>query len=80
MRETLFSPEAWAETLYVPPLPGWVFLRTAVAWERVGVTLSLPFAGLHMVEATKQLYRPVAVRKIRRASRVSPVLVPAPAS
>jgi hypothetical protein len=33
-----------------------------------------------MVEATKQLYRPVAVRKIRRANRVSPVLVPAPAS
>jgi hypothetical protein len=25
MRETLFSPEGWAETLYVPPLPNWVF-------------------------------------------------------
>jgi SAM-dependent methyltransferase len=79
MRDTLFSPEGWAETLYVPPLPGWVFLRTAIAWERVGISLSLPFAGLHVVEATKQLYRPVAARQARRASRASPVLIPAPA-
>jgi SAM-dependent methyltransferase len=79
MRETLFSPEGWAETLYVPPLPGWVFLRTAVAWERVGISLSLPFAGLHIVEASKQLYRPIALRQPRRASRASPVLIPAPA-
>ena len=79
MRETLFSPEGWAETLYVPPLPGWFLLRTAVAWERIGIGLSLPFAGLHVVEAVKQLYRPVAVRQTRRASRTAPVLVPAPA-
>jgi SAM-dependent methyltransferase len=79
MRQTLFSPEAWAETLYVPPLHSWVLLRTAVAWERAGVTLSLPFAGLHIVEATKQLYRPVAVRAARRAPRLAPVLVPSPA-
>ena len=80
MRETLFSPEGWAETLYVPPFPSWLVLRTAVAWERVGIALSLPFAGLHVVEATKQLYRPVTVRQTRRAARLEPVLVPAPAS
>lgn len=80
MRDSLFSPQAWAETLYVPPFPSWVFLRSAVAWERLGATLSLPFAGLHVVEATKQLYRPVTVRKTRRASRGAPVLVPATAS
>ncbi len=80
MRETLFSPEGWAETLYVPPLPSWVLLRTATAWERVGVTLSLPFAGLHIVEATKQLYRPVTVRAARRTRALAPLLVPAPAS
>ncbi len=79
MRETLFSPEGWAETLYVPPLPGWFLLRTAAAWERIGISLSLPFAGLHVVEATKQLYRPVAVRQTRRVPRTEPVLVPAPA-
>lgn len=80
MRDTLFSPEGWAETLYVPPFPSWVFLRSATAWERLGATLSLPFAGLHVLEATKQLYRPITVRQTRRASRGAPVLVPATAS
>jgi SAM-dependent methyltransferase len=80
MRDTLLSPEGWAETLYVPPLRSRVLLRTALAWERVGVGFSLPFAGLHVVEATKQLYRAVPVRRKQRASRVTPVLVPVPAS
>jgi SAM-dependent methyltransferase len=79
MRQTLFSPAAWAETLYVPPLRSRFLLRTAVAWERIGLGLSLPGAGLHVVEASKQLYRPVTVRATRRAARLSPVLVPAPA-
>jgi hypothetical protein len=33
---------------------GWLTLRTASAWERLGTGLSLPFAGLHVVEACKQ--------------------------
>jgi SAM-dependent methyltransferase len=80
MRQTQFSPEGWAETLYVPPLRNRFFLQTATMWERLGAGGSLPFAGLHIVEATKQLYRPVAVRQVRRAARLAPVLVPAPAS
>ncbi|HEY8382106.1 MAG TPA: methyltransferase domain-containing protein [Microvirga sp.] len=80
MRQTQFSPEGWAETLYVPPLRNRYFLQTAVAWERVGVGFNLPFAGLHIVEATKQLYRAVTVRSPRRATRLAPVFMPAPAS
>jgi SAM-dependent methyltransferase len=80
MRQTWFSPEGWAETLYVPPLRSRFLLSTAQAWERVGAGFSLPFAGLHIVEATKQLYRPGAVRAVRRASRTVPVFIPAPAS
>jgi len=80
MRQTWFSPEGWAETLYVPPLRSKLLLQTAQAWEQIGVGFSLPFAGLHIVEATKQLYRPGAVRAVRRASRLAPVFLPAPAS
>src|SRR4051812_48709400 len=61
MRQTWFSPERWAETLYVPPLRNSLLLGTAQAWEQIGVHLSLPGAGLHIVEATKQLYRPGVV-------------------
>jgi hypothetical protein len=79
MRQTLFTPEGWAETLYVPPLRSRFLLSTASAWERAGARFALPFAGLHIVEATKQLYRAVAVRSVRRQSRFAPVLVPLPA-
>jgi SAM-dependent methyltransferase len=80
MRQTLFSPERWAETLYVPPLRSRFLLRTAQIWERVGSGFSLPFAGLHVVEATKQLYRAITVRPARRVYRLSPVFTPAAAA
>ena len=50
----------------MPPVArGW-FLRSAVAWERTGATLSAPFAGVHIVEATKQVYRAIPKRVERR--------------
>src|ERR1700734_2539025 len=74
LRETWFTPVAWGEALYVPPVGrGW-FLRSAVAWERAGSTISAPFAGVHIVEATKQVYRAVPTRRERR--RLVPVLPP----
>lgn len=76
MRRTLFTPETWTETLYVPPLRSRALLGSAPAWERLGQKLNLPFAGVHVVEATKQLHRPLMVRQTRRGVRFVPVLVP----
>jgi SAM-dependent methyltransferase len=70
LREALLTPVGWEEALWVPPFARSTFLRTAVAWERVGKTLSLPFAGVHIVEATKQVWRPVTARPTRATSRV----------
>jgi SAM-dependent methyltransferase len=75
MRQSLFSPETWAEALYMPPVAGRTFLRSAFAFESIGAKLSLPGAGVHVVEATKQLYRPVGAR--RPARRALPSLQPA---
>ena len=80
LRETWFTPTAWNEALYVPPVArGW-FLRTAVAWERVGATISAPFAGVHIVEATKQVYRMIPARREKREliPALKPVLAPSP--
>ncbi len=77
LRDSLFSPVFWGEHLYMPPIPRRVFLSSATAWERIGAGLSLPFSGVHLVEATKLLYRPVTVRKTQRVSRMQPVFVPA---
>ena len=75
MRETWFTPTGWGEALHVPPVArGW-FLRSAVAWERAGAIIAAPFAGVHIVEATKQVYRVIPARRER--SRLVPALEPA---
>jgi SAM-dependent methyltransferase len=80
LREALFTPVGWDEALWVPPIGRSTFLRTAVAWERLGKTLSFPFAGVHIVEATKQVWRPVATRRTRVFDRVlAPASSPEPA-
>ena len=80
LRDTWFTPNGWGEALYVPPIArGW-FLRTAVAWERTGATISAPFAGVHIVEATKQVYRAIPTRREKRrlVPALEPVLAPSP--
>jgi SAM-dependent methyltransferase len=57
MRATMFSPESWAEALYVPPLQRRFLMRSAAAWERLGAGMGLPVAGVHVIDATKQFYR-----------------------
>ena len=79
LRETLFSPERFGEALYVPPLSLRAVWRLAPAFEACGRQLGLPGAGLHVVEASKQLYRPVPLRRstARAMQRLEPVLAPA---
>ena len=78
LRQTWFTPTAWGEALFVPPVGGGWFLRSAMAWERIGAALSLPFAGVHIVEATKQVYRsiPAHRERTRLIPALPPVLVP----
>jgi hypothetical protein len=47
-------------------------------WERVGAALSMPFAGLHIVEASKQVYRAIPAKRERAKliPALQPVLVP----
>lgn len=81
LRETLFSPTHWSEALYVPPIGRSLFLRSAPFFERIGAQLALPGAGVLLVEASKQIYRPIGVRRaVRRMAPLQPILVPAPAA
>jgi SAM-dependent methyltransferase len=75
LRETWFTPTAWGEALYTPPVArGW-FLRSGLAWERAGAGISAPFAGVHIVEASKQVYRALPARREKRS--LMPALKPA---
>src|SRR5579871_5958594 len=76
LRDTWFTPTGWGEALYVPPISRRLFLRSAVAWERTGASMSAPFAGVHLVEATKQVYRVIPALRKKFVPTLKPVLEP----
>ncbi len=81
LRDAQLSPLGWSEALAVPPLRG-PWLASGTTWERVGCTLWPAFAGVIIVEATKQLYQGAAVRdrRSRFRSALRPALIPPGAS
>ena len=67
LRDELFTPVATGSALFVPPSRSRMVLRSARAWERIGVRWFPTFAGVVIVEATKQIYaKPTATRAPRR--------------
>jgi SAM-dependent methyltransferase len=73
-----FSPIFWGEALYGPPVARPFVVRSAPTIERLGAALGLPFAGVLIVEAIKQVHRPVGVRAVARArlAPLKPALAP----
>lgn len=64
LRESDFTPERVSAALFVPPTGSRMMLRSANAVERIGERWFTTFAGVSIVEATKQLYaKPAAKRK-----------------
>lgn len=79
LRESQFSPELWREALLMPPFEKRMFLKAAPAWEKMGTYFPFP-AGVHVIDATKQLYRPIRMKSPRRfALPIRPLLTPSPA-
>jgi SAM-dependent methyltransferase len=81
LRDTMFSPLAWSEALAAPPIRHRPWLRSGNTWEQIGVALWGAFAGVIVVEATKQLYQGIPARargRLKPAFR--PALIPPPAS
>lgn len=76
LRETNFSPNAFAEALFFPPSQRPSLLRLWGFMERTGRRYLPVFSGVLVVEAQKRLYQglPVAARSSRRV--FVPVLSP----
>ena len=76
MREAELEPSGWTRALYVPPV-GWM-ARWADGFEQVGSRVWPAFAGVLMMEATKQTFavKPQGQRARVRVAR--PGLLPAP--
>jgi SAM-dependent methyltransferase len=76
LKESMFQPEGWQYTLYVPPFNWRVLTRWPAFWERLGLILWPTFSGVILVEATKQVYAAMPVRETERAMRRRIVPVP----
>jgi SAM-dependent methyltransferase len=63
LREEHFTPERSAGALFMPPTRSRVMLRSAAAWEKVGERWFTTFAGVVLVEATKQIYAKTPARR-----------------
>jgi SAM-dependent methyltransferase len=78
LREALFSPLSWSQALAMPPFSRRFWLRTGANWERFGNGAWPAFAGVILVEATKQLYQGIpALKRTRiRQPAFRPALIP----
>jgi SAM-dependent methyltransferase len=67
LRDEQFTPVGSDAALFVPPSNGRMVRRSAAAWERIGRRWFPTFAGVLLVEASKQIYaKPAAARAPRR--------------
>jgi SAM-dependent methyltransferase len=67
LRDEQFTPVGADAALFIPPARSRMMLRAAPAWERIGNRWFPTFAGVLLVEATKQIYaKPAAIRAPRR--------------
>lgn len=76
LRNNLFTPKQTRRALFVPPSRSRLILRTAVAWERIGLRWGRHFAGVLLMAAEKQIYAAPVETAVRR-QRV-PSYVPLP--
>ncbi len=76
MREALFVHESTGEALFMPPIRFSLFLKSAGFLENMGKSY-FPFAGgVHMVEASKQLYARAEPPPGLKAPAMRPVIKP----
>ena len=80
LKDCMFTPVVTERAIYVPPSHRGLSLWSAPAWERVGRTWGLPWPGVLLVEAMKQVYGAIpAARRFgvpqlaARAGRTQPV-------
>src|SRR5262249_49407001 len=69
LRDVLFVPGLWDRALVVPPLNAKTLIGTGAGWERIGQRFLPRLGGVHVVEATKSIYAPVASAPVTAAAR-----------
>ena len=70
LRDNLFTPVSQTGALFLPPTLSRVLLRSATAVEEVGRRWYQTFAGVTLVEASKQIYAATPSREAKRRGYV----------
>lgn len=79
LKRRAFVPERHTSALYVPPSTQPFWLRSAAMWERAGQSLSAVWSGgVLMVEASKQVHKPIRPGLADRVKQPFRVLDAAP--
>jgi SAM-dependent methyltransferase len=76
LREEMFTPVRSETALFIPPVRRRMMLRSAPAWEKLGERWFTRFAGVAMIEASKQIYARPTPKKVRRQRVYVPVPQP----
>ena len=71
LRDTNFEPGESVRALYIPPVRRQTWLHFAEPVERIGSRMFSRFGGVHIVEATKQVYSASPAKPIRRRVLIS---------
>ncbi|HEX3864340.1 MAG TPA: methyltransferase domain-containing protein [Stellaceae bacterium] len=66
LRDEQFTPAGSDAALFIPPASSRLLRRSAVAWERLGRRWFPTFAGVLLVEATKQIYAKPSTAQVPR--------------
>jgi len=73
LRDTMFTPVNTSTALFMPPFQSRFVLRAAPFWENLGRRWFPTFAGVVLVEASKQIYGGSRVEAKVKARRYVPV-------
>ncbi len=70
LTNSLFTPQAAERAIYVPPSHRGLSLWSAPAWERVGRKWGLPWPGVLLVEALKEVHGAIPAARRSRLRRL----------
>lgn len=76
LAQSLFRTERWDGALFLPPFGARANLRSGVRWDKIGRALWPRLAGVHIVEASKDMYASVPLGTPARARNILAPLKP----
>jgi SAM-dependent methyltransferase len=76
LADAMFTPTASTTCLHLPPFGTRYLVRSGARWESAGRNLWPRLAGVHLTEATKEVYALAPDRGVHQRLRAKPVLIP----